>query len=173
MSCVHFTPAQGRSRDRASLFLIRESPPLPGFPSDVYGIMTQRSDYARPRPCGELDQALHTLEGYVLLTSCEWPARSHDKKHVSSVYTATSLLPSPILVNVDLVFHVCVKGNTLRLLLSCSASLQLVYTVFAQGDIFSVGHGYFRVCVYVHGVCVCTCVCTCVYVCARVHADMY
>ena len=67
MSCVHFTPAQGRSRGRAPLFLIQEYPRLPGFPSDVYGIMTQRSDSARPRPYAELDQALHTLGGYVLL----------------------------------------------------------------------------------------------------------
>ena len=67
MSCVHFTPAQGRSRGRAPLFLIQEYPRLPGFPSDVYGIMTQRSDSARPRPYTELDQALHTLGGYVLL----------------------------------------------------------------------------------------------------------
>ena len=29
--------------------------------------MTQRSDYARPRPYAELDQALHTLGGYALL----------------------------------------------------------------------------------------------------------
>ena len=57
------TPAQGRSRDRAPLFLIREYPRLPGFLSDVYGIMTQRSDYARPGPYAELDQALHTLGG--------------------------------------------------------------------------------------------------------------
>ena len=63
MSCVHFTPAQGRSRGRAPLFLIQEYPRLPGFPSDVYGIMTQRSDSARPRPYAELDQALHTLGG--------------------------------------------------------------------------------------------------------------
>ena len=67
MSCVHSTPAQGRSRGRAPLFLIQEYPRLPGFPSDVYGIMTQRSDSARPRPYAELDQALHTLGGYVLL----------------------------------------------------------------------------------------------------------
>ena len=70
MSCVHFTPAQGRSRGRAPLSLIQEYPRLPGFPSDVYGIMTQRSDSARPRPYTELDdvdQALHTLGGYVLL----------------------------------------------------------------------------------------------------------
>ena len=70
MSCVHFTPAQGRSRGRAPLFLIQEYPRLPGFPSDVYGIMTQRSDSARPRPYAELDQALHTLGGYVLLLLC-------------------------------------------------------------------------------------------------------
>ena len=63
MSCVHSTPAQGRSRGRASLFLIREPPRLPGFTSDVYGIVTQRSDYARPRPYAELDQALHALGG--------------------------------------------------------------------------------------------------------------
>ena len=69
MSCVHFTPAQGRSRGRAPLFLIQEYPRLPGFPSDVYGIMTQRSDSARPRPYAELDQALHTLGGYVLLVA--------------------------------------------------------------------------------------------------------
>ena len=69
MSCVNFTPAQGRSRGRAPLFLIQEYPRLPGFPSDVYGIMTQRSDSARPRPYAELDQALHTLGGYVLLVS--------------------------------------------------------------------------------------------------------
>ena len=67
MSCVHSTPAQGRSRGRIPLFLIQEHPRLPGFPSDVYGIMTQRSDSARPRPYAELDQALHTLGGYVLL----------------------------------------------------------------------------------------------------------
>ena len=70
MSCVHSTPAQGRSRGRAPVFLIREYPRLPGLPSDVYGIMTRRSDYARPRPYAELDQALHTLGGgggYVLL----------------------------------------------------------------------------------------------------------
>ena len=65
-TCVHFTPAQGRSRGRAPLFLIQEYPRLPGFPSDVYGIMTQRSDSARPRPYAELDQALNTLGGYVL-----------------------------------------------------------------------------------------------------------
>ena len=70
MSCVHSTPAQGRSRGRAPLFLIQEYPRLPGFPSDVYGIMTQRSDSARPRPYAELDQALHTLGGYVLLCTC-------------------------------------------------------------------------------------------------------
>ena len=67
MSCVHSTPAQGRSRGRAPVFLIRDYPRLPGFPSDVYGIMTQRSDCARLRPYAGLDQALHTLGGYVLL----------------------------------------------------------------------------------------------------------
>ena len=71
MSCVHFTPAQGRSRGRAPLFLIQEYPRLPGFPSDVYGIMTQRSDSARPRPYAELDQALHTLGGYLEKRSCQ------------------------------------------------------------------------------------------------------
>ena len=71
MSCVHSTPAQDRSRGRAPLFLIQEFPRLPGFPSDVFGIMTQRSDSARPRPYAELDQALHTLGGgYVLLCTC-------------------------------------------------------------------------------------------------------
>ena len=37
----------------------------------MYGIMTQRSDYARPRPYAELDQVLHTLGGYVLLITGE------------------------------------------------------------------------------------------------------
>ena len=50
MSCVHSTPPQARARGRALLFLIRVYPRLPGFPSDVCGTMTQRSDYARPRP---------------------------------------------------------------------------------------------------------------------------
>ena len=45
-------------------------PRVPATPSDVYGIMTQRSNYARLRPYAELDQVLHTLGGgggYVLL----------------------------------------------------------------------------------------------------------
>ena len=78
MSCVNFTPAQGRSRGRAPLFLIQEYPRLPGFPSDVYGIMTQRSDSARPRPYAELNQALHTLGGGVMYSCLEVCAWSHD-----------------------------------------------------------------------------------------------
>ena len=69
MSCVHFIPAQGRSRGRVPLFLIQEHPRLPGFPSDVYGIMTQRSDSARPRPYAELYQVLHTLGGLCTLAN--------------------------------------------------------------------------------------------------------
>ena len=56
---------------------MREYLRLPGFPSDVYRIMTQRSDYARPRPYAELDQALHILGGYVLLIiemTVDWSA---------------------------------------------------------------------------------------------------
>ena len=84
MSCVHSTPAQGRSRGRAPLFLIQEYLRLPGFPSDVYGIMTQRSDSARPRPYTELDQALHTLGGYVLLVA----ARVHNQECATACTTS-------------------------------------------------------------------------------------
>ena len=68
MRTLH-TSARPVSRQGTIVFDPRV-PATPGFPSDVYGIMTQRSDSARPRPYAELDQALHTLGGYVLLMTC-------------------------------------------------------------------------------------------------------
>ena len=65
MRTLH-TSARPVSRQGTIVFDPRV-PATPRFPSDVYGIMTQRSDSARPRPYAELDQALHTLGGYVLL----------------------------------------------------------------------------------------------------------
>eukprot|EP00117_Sycon_ciliatum_P022837 scpid113515/ scgid19578/ len=44
-----------------------------------------------------------------------------------------------------------------------------LHRVFTQGDIFSVGHGYFRVCVYMYMVCVYTHTYThwCMHACAH------
>ena len=66
MRALH-TTGSPVSRQGNIVFLILEYLRLPGFPSDVYGIMTQRSNYARPRPYAELNQALLTLGGYIIL----------------------------------------------------------------------------------------------------------